>query len=276
MDQSTRPLRFGITLGGGGGARDGGGGGGANSNANNSAAHDHNHNMQQKSDNNNKENGGGGAWTGKSQQRPAYLPIATNLPVATSCDYDSDSSDGPILYRDDDDDNLSEEGKLAARIARKDSLAIKLAMRPDRQELIDRGILHAQTERERHMQREAVGARLTRRLSLRPTQEELEDRNILKRTSPAEEKKEREEKKMTLFRKLSFRPTVDELKARKIIRFNDYVEVADAQDYDRRADRPWTRLTPQEKAAIRKELNEFKSTEMMVHVDSLYMIRFHK
>ena len=61
--------------------------------------------------------------------------------------------------------------------------------------------------------------------------------------------------------------------APQIIRFNDYVEVADAQDYDRRADRPWTRLTPQEKAAIRKELNEFKSTEMMVHVDSLYMIR---
>lgn len=59
----------------------------------------------------------------------------------------------------------------------------------------------------------------------------------------------------------------------QIIRFNDYVEVADAQDYDRRADRPWTRLTPQEKAAIRKELNDFKSTEMMVHVDSLYMIR---
>ena len=60
---------------------------------------------------------------------------------------------------------------------------------------------------------------------------------------------------------------------KQIIRFNDYVEVADAQDYDRRADRPWTRLTPQEKAAIRKELNDFKSTEMMVHVDSLYMIR---
>ena len=94
--------------------------------------------------------------------------------------------------------------RLASRIARKDSLALKLAMRPDRQELIERGILHAQTERERHMQREAVGARLTRwipskvvlnvelaftpffthifrRLSLRPTQEELEERNILKR-----------------------------------------------------------------------------------------------
>lgn len=64
------------------------------------------------------------------------------------------------------------------------------------------------------------------------------------------------------------------LSSLQIIRFNDYVEVADAQDYDRRADRPWTRLTPQEKAAIRKELNDFKSTEMMVHVDSLYMIRY--
>jgi len=257
---STRPLRFGITLGGGNSSSNG-------PVAHAGSAHDHNHNMQQKTDNNHKEVGG-------SSQRPTYLPVH---PVANnSVDYDSDSSDGPILYRDDDDENSSDEARLASKIARKDSLALKLAMRPDRQELIDRGILHAQTERERHLQREAVHARLSRRLSLRPTQEELEERNILKRTSPAEEKKEREEKKMTLFRKLSFRPTVDELKARKIIRFNDYVEVADAQDYDRRADRPWTRLTPQEKAAIRKELNEFKSTEMMVHVDSLYMIRFHK
>lgn len=221
-----------------------------------------------------KESLGGAS---SSSQRPSSLPVQP-LIINHSVDYDSDSSDGPILYRDDEDDDevVSEEARQAAKLARKDSLAMKLAMRPDRQELIDRGILHAQTERERHLHREAVGARLTRRLSLRPTQEELEERNILKRTSPAEEKKEREEKKLTLFRKLSFRPTVDELKARKIIRFNDYVEVADAQDYDRRADRPWTRLTPQEKAAIRKELNEFKSTEMMVHVDSLYMIRFHK
>jgi len=32
-------------------------------------------------------------------------------------------------------------GRLAAKIARKDSLALKLALRPDRQELIDRNIL---------------------------------------------------------------------------------------------------------------------------------------
>jgi phosphatase and actin regulator 4 len=58
---------------------------------------------------------------------------------------------------------------------------MKLAMRPDRQELINRNILHAETEKERMESRDAVGARLMRRLSLRPTIEELEQRNILKR-----------------------------------------------------------------------------------------------
>lgn len=38
-----------------------------------------------------------------------------------------------------------------------------------------------------------------------------------------------------------------ELLARKILRFNEYVEVTDAQDYDRRADKPWTKLTPADK-----------------------------
>lgn len=47
--------------------------------------------------------------------------------------------------------------------------------------------------------------------------------------------------------KLSQRPTVAELQARKILRFNEYVEVTDAQDYDRRADKPWTKLTPADK-----------------------------
>lgn len=46
---------------------------------------------------------------------------------------------------------------------------------------------------------------------------------------------------------LSQRPTVAELLARKILRFNEYVEVTDAQDYDRRADKPWTKLTPADK-----------------------------
>lgn len=92
--------------------------------------------------------------------------------------------------------------------------------------------------------------------------------------SPAEEKKQKEEKKRFLLRKLSFRPTVEELKEKKIIRFNDYIEVTQAHDYDRRADKPWTRLTPKDKAAIRKELNEFKSSEMSVHEDSRHLTRW--
>lgn len=50
---------------------------------------------------------------------------------------------------------------------------------------------------------------------------------------------------------LNQRPTVDELRDRKIlIRFSDYVEVAKAQDYDRRADKPWTRLSAADKVCI--------------------------
>ena len=100
---------------------------------------------------------------------------------------------------------------------------------------------------------------------------------------------------------------MEELREAKIlIRFSDYVEVAEAQDYDRRADKPWTRLTAMDKveaqthlytplymvhmhvicaensyflfiflhqAAIRKELNEFKSTEMEVHESSRHFTR---
>ncbi|XP_067203620.1 phosphatase and actin regulator 2 isoform X12 [Linepithema humile] len=186
---------------------------------------------------------------------------------------DVDDSDGQVLYRDDYDD---EKSRLAAKIARKESLSLKLALRPDRQELINRNILQLQTDNERQETKEAIGAKLIRRLSMRPTQEELEERNILKKQSPAEEKKQKEEKKRYLLRKLSFRPTVEELKEKKIIRFNDYIEVTQAHDYDRRADKPWTRLTPKDKAAIRKELNEFKSSEMAVHEDSRHLTRFHR
>ena len=30
----------------------------------------------------------------------------------------------------------------------------------------------------------------------------------------------------------------------QIIKFNDYIEVTPCHEYDRRADKPWTRLTP--------------------------------
>lgn len=48
---------------------------------------------------------------------------------------------------------------------------------------------------------------------------------------------------------------MDELRDRKIlIRFSDYVEVAKAQDYDRRADKPWTRLSAADK--VQADLSE--------------------
>lgn len=92
-------------------------------------------------------------------------------------DADGDSGDGPVLYRDDD---ISEENRIAAKLARKESLSLKLSLRPDRQELINRNILQLQSDNERQESKEAIGARLIRRLSMRPTQEELEERNILK------------------------------------------------------------------------------------------------
>lgn len=46
---------------------------------------------------------------------------------------------------------------------------------------------------------------------------------------------------------LSFRPTIAQLKEQQIIQFNDYVEVTQAQAYDRKADKPWTRLTSTDK-----------------------------
>ena len=73
--------------------------------------------------------------------------------------------------------------RLAEKLARKDSLALKLSQRPPRQELIKRNILHGQAdddERNRRIDRTAIGAKLIRRLSLRPSAEELEERNILK------------------------------------------------------------------------------------------------
>ncbi|XP_034777471.2 phosphatase and actin regulator 2-like isoform X2 [Acipenser ruthenus] len=185
---------------------------------------------------------------------------------------DSDS-DGPVLYRDEEDeDDEYTSSSLANKIHRKDTLAIKLGNRPSKKELKDKNIL-PQTSEEK---KQEIRQQLFRRLSQRPTPEELEQRNILKQKNKQEEQEAKQELKRSLSRKLSLRPTVAELVARRILRFNEYVEVTDAKDYDRRADKPWTRLTPADKAAIRKELNEFKSTEMEVHKDSKQFTRFHR
>ncbi|XP_023679408.2 phosphatase and actin regulator 1 isoform X4 [Paramormyrops kingsleyae] len=207
---------------------------------------------------------------------------------------ESDYEDLPCMYKDEDEDEEEEEdddgeeeddddddslftSTLALKVLRKDSLAIKLSNRPSQRELEEKNILPVQTDEERLEARQQIGSKLTRRLSQRPTAEELEQRNILKPRNEQEEQEEKREIKRRLTRKLSQRPTVKELReARILTRFSDYVEVADAQDYDRRADKPWTRLTAADKAAIRKELNEFKSTEMEVHESSRHLTRFHR
>ncbi|XP_076142203.1 phosphatase and actin regulator 2 isoform X1 [Alosa pseudoharengus] len=194
---------------------------------------------------------------------------------------DSDDSDGPILYKDDEEEEDDEEDEytsnsLACKIKRRDTLAIKLGNRPSKRELEEKNILPRSSETERQELRQQIGSKLVRRLSQRPTTEELEQRNILRQKNEVEEQEAKQEIKRRLTRKLSVRPTVAELVARQILRFNEYVEVTDAKDYDRRADKPWTRLTPADKAAIRKELNEFKSKEMEVHEDSKQFTRFHR
>ncbi|XP_075453270.1 phosphatase and actin regulator 2 isoform X2 [Ascaphus truei] len=189
---------------------------------------------------------------------------------------DSDS-DGPILYTDDDDDDDDgTESSLASKIRRRDSLAIKLGNRPSKKDLEDKNILPRNTEEVRQELWQQIGTKLVRRLSQRPTTEELEQRNILRQKNEEEEQEARRELKRRLTRKLSLRPSVAELQARRILCFNEYVEVTDSLDYDRRADKPWARLTPADKAAIRKELNEFKSTEMEVHEESRQFTRFHR
>uniref|UniRef100_A0A8C4LMI2 Phosphatase and actin regulator n=1 Tax=Equus asinus TaxID=9793 RepID=A0A8C4LMI2_EQUAS len=167
---------------------------------------------------------------------------------------DSDS-DGPILYTDDDDDEEDEdedgsgESALASKIRRRDTLAIKLGNRPSKKELEDKNILQRTSEEERQEIRQQIGTKLVRRLSQRPTTEELEQRNILKQKNEEEEQEAKMELKRRLSRKLSLRPTVAELQARRILRFNEYVEVTDSPDYDRRADKPWARLTPADKVS---------------------------
>ncbi|XP_064624252.1 phosphatase and actin regulator 2-like isoform X8 [Lineus longissimus] len=204
-----------------------------------------------------------------------------------------DSDDGEIKWRDDDDEGSRKKPVRyrlpkawsniectrqgwASKVARRDSLAKFLSNRPPKSELECRNILPSKSDQEKLREREVVGQKLTRRLSLRPSAEELESRNILHRHTQDEIAKERNETKKVLTRKLSFRPTIEELKERKIIKFSDYIEFTECNEYDRKADKPWTRLTPKDKAAIRKELNEYKAQEMPVHEGSKHLTRFHR
>ncbi|XP_068125360.1 phosphatase and actin regulator 4 isoform X2 [Hyperolius riggenbachi] len=210
---------------------------------------------------------------------PSYIPPSVQEEEEDGGVSDSDS-EGPILYREEDEEEEEEDegqtSSLANKVKRKDTLAMKLGGgkgspgEPQPPELPHR------SREEWNQIRHQIGSQLNRRLSQRPSAEELEQRNILQQKNEADRLAEKREIKRRLTRKLSQRPTVAELLARKILRFNEYVEVTDAHDYDRRADKPWTKLTPADKAAIRKELNDFKSTEMDVHEESKHYTRFHR
>ncbi|KAM8790926.1 phosphatase and actin regulator 4 isoform 2-T2 [Rhynchonycteris naso] len=210
------------------------------------------------------------------------IPPTSIVPKRPQClqeeeeEKESDSdSEGPIQYRDEEDEDESQNSSLANKVKRKDTLAMKLNHRPTEPEL-NLNSWPRKSKEEWNEIRHQIGNTLIRRLSQRPTPEELEQRNILQPKNEADRQAEKREIKRRLTRKLSQRPTVAELLARKILRFNEYVEVTDAQDYDRRADKPWTKLTPADKAAIRKELNEFKSSEMEVHEESKHFTRYHR
>jgi len=194
----------------------------------------------------------------------------------------SDSEDSEEYHNTPSEDEEEREESnhvvtgLASKVKRTDSLALKLRSRPSRTELEGKNIIPTRSDDEKFQMRNNIGSSLVRRLSQRPSKDELEQRNILKSRTEEEAHEQFNEARRQLSRKLSRRPTVKELRKKKIIGFNEYVEVFDVQEYDRRADKPWTRLTPKDKASIRKELNDFKEFEMEVHEDSRIYTRFHR
>ncbi|XP_062866615.1 phosphatase and actin regulator 4A isoform X2 [Trichomycterus rosablanca] len=208
---------------------------------------------------------------------PAVTVIPENADAEESGE-ESDS-DGSIVYRDDDTDEEEEDVPitgLASRVKRKDTLAMKLDKQQEKEEKQGQENGHWKNQEQWEAMRNMIGTALTRRLSQRPTQQELEERNILQAKNDADRRAERSEIKRRLTRKLSQRPTVAELQKRKILRFHEYVESTFAEDFDRRGEKPWIKLTPADKAAIRRELNDFKGSEMQVHEESKIYTRFHR
>jgi len=200
------------------------------------------------------------------------------------------------------------------KVSRKESLQVKLSQRPPLRELMDKNVIHQIGQEEWQERKDRIGKRLERRLSTRPSAEELRERNLIPKISNVEKeelkrrisvklerrlsirptetdlthrnilrfeteeetRQKQDEKKVILERKLSIRPSVAELRKRKILKFSEFIDVVNCEEYDRSADKPWTRLTPRDKASIRKELNDFKSLEMEVHQESRHLTRFHK
>lgn len=223
--------------------------------------------------------------TSKVEEIPAKEPDLSKKPKKSALKnqqpqkYHDEEPPGTNTYNFPDKKNESApsaSSKFAIKVQRNDSLARFLRERPQMQELVEKNIIPVAGSEQRKVEREEIEIKLDRKLSLRPSPFELEQRNILHTKTQEEINKEKEETKKMLVRKLSYRPTIQELRDKRIIRFHDYIECTEVEDYDRRADKPWTRLTPKDKALIRNELNLYKSTEMEVHEESRHLIRFHK
>lgn len=83
-----------------------------------------------------------------------YVKLYSSRPVRLACAMENKENARPYIIREDDrtptgmgsdgvhfrDDHNDNNDRLAAKIARKESLNIKLALRPDRQELINRSV----------------------------------------------------------------------------------------------------------------------------------------
>lgn len=104
--------------------------------------------------------------------------------------------------------------------------------------------------------------------------DELKQKNIWK-SEESFNRQNIEKRGVLIARKISSRPSIEELRERRIIHFNDYVEILEAEDYDRTNEQPWNYLTPEDREEIRKELNNFKATEMAVHIESQIHTRFY-
>ena len=103
--------------------------------------------------------------------------------------------------------------------------------------------------------REEVRVKLERRLSIRSDRSDLANRNILTEETPEAFRERRRSIRHSLSLRLSDRAPLEVLKERKILKFDAYAEVNETwgnDQYDRRADKPWTRLTPADKVCRQK------------------------
>lgn len=159
---------------------------------------------------------------------------------------------------------------------RQDSLGGKLARRPDHGSLRAKNIIRENKPQEAKFD---LVSKLERRLSSRGSKKDLADRNIIRSESAAEAAERRKSLRGILQRRLSRRMSAKELRKKGVLKFHEFVDVYDAaaaDDYDRKAEKPWTKLTNADKIAIKRELNEFKRDEMPVHTESEKYTRFHK